>query len=122
MQVDPARSSTTLSPAFAAISLPFGKNATANLSKAPAEPETETHVVQRGQVMSTIARLYNTDLKTLHELNPGVALDYVRPKQKITVPKVRGGGETKSGVVTEAAVGESGVPDICEPKGELILT
>lgn len=120
MQVDPARSSTTLSPVFAAISIPFGK--TANLTKAPAEPETETHVVQRGQVMSTIARLYNTDLKTLHELNPGVALDYVRPKQKITVPKVRGGGETKSGVATEAAVGESGVPDICVPKGELMLT
>jgi LysM repeat protein len=122
MQVDPARSSTTLSPAFAAISLPFGKNATASLTAAPAEPETETHVVQRGQVMSTIARLYNTDLKTLHELNPGVALDYVRPKQKIIVPKVRGGGETKSGVATEAAVGQPGVPDICVPKGELMLT
>ncbi|GAQ88887.1 hypothetical protein KFL_004670040 [Klebsormidium nitens] len=95
-------------PPLAALSLPFGKNAAAGR---PAEPETQMHVVQRGQVMSKIAQLYETDLKTLHELNPGVALDYVRPKQTIVVPKLRA-------VATAGAAKGMDVPGICPPKGK----
>ena len=60
--------------------------------------------------MSKIAQLYETDLKTLHELNPGVALDYVRPKQTIVVPKLRA-------VATAGAAKGMDVPGICPPKG-----
>lgn len=98
---------TASGQSFAALSLPFGKNAAAGR---PAEPATQLHVVQRGQVMSKIAQLYETDLKTLHELNPGVALDYVRPKQTIVVPKLRA-------VATAGTAKSVDVPEICPPKG-----
>ena len=45
------------------------------------------HVIESGEVLGTIAGKYNTTVKRIEELNPGVEATKIRPGQKIRVEK-----------------------------------
>ena len=73
------------------------------VAEAPAEPESTTYIVQRGDTLSKISKKFNIKLAAIRAANPSLKGDVIRVGQRLTLPG-------------KVEVGEQAVPVVAKPK------
>ncbi|MBR1668832.1 MAG: LysM peptidoglycan-binding domain-containing protein [Bacteroidaceae bacterium] len=74
---------------------------------------TQKHEVQSGETLYSIARLYNTAVASLLEMNPGLEADHIMAGQKINVPAAQ--QNNVSAPVTQQPVQQQTQPTTQQP-------
>lgn len=72
------------------------------VSETPTELKAVIHTVERGETLSSIARMYGTSVSELKLLNPGAG-DMIQPGQELLVSKGRAAGDIANGFHTIVA-------------------